>query len=107
MKQTVGFSEYIRDRAGKNPIVTLGGIFVPPIQIMDKILTTDPKAVTAVPLLGKLYYNWELGGREEAELQKEKRAKKKGEDYMLSPRAEQYKEYKKEKAELKRERAER
>jgi hypothetical protein len=105
MLKTFGWGEYTRDKMEKNPITGFGESLVPPVSVMDDIIKADPKAVKYIPIIGDLYYNWELGGREEAELRAEKKAKKDGKDYMISPRAEQYKEAKKEKAELKRERA--
>lgn len=103
--KTFGWGEYTRDKMEKDPVSGALGSLAPPWSIMDDVLTADPKAVRYIPIIGDLYYNWEMGGREETELRAERKAKKAGQDYELSSRAEQYKERKKEKAELKRERA--
>lgn len=103
--KTFGWGEYTRDKMEKDPVSGAVGSLAPPWSIMDDVLTADPKAVRYIPIIGDLYYNWEMGGREEAELRAQKKAKKEGKDFELSARAEQYKERKKEKAELKRERA--
>lgn len=85
--KTVGFSEYVRDKAGTDPVAAVGGIFLPPYQVMDDILSRDPKAAQYIPVIGKLYYSWELGGREDDELRRAKEAQKRGEDFDLSEAA--------------------
>ena len=102
--RTFGWSQYSLSKAKKEPLKTTAGMLMPPYQMMDQILTADPKAVQYIPLVGKLFYNWELGGREEAELRTARDAKKKGQEYPLSERVNAYRDRKKEKAREKRER---
>lgn len=93
--KTFGWSKYVRDKAEKEPMKAILGTAVPaPVQMMDRILTRDPRAVQYIPVVGELYYNWELGGQEESEIRKRREDKKEGKTYDLSPRAQAYYERK-------------
>ena len=98
-----GWSEYVRDKAKKEPTKAVINSVLPPFQMMDQILTTDPKAVQYIPIIGKLYYNWELGGKEDAELREASKAKKEGREFELSSAAEERRRQKREEARAKRE----
>lgn len=102
--KTFAWSEYTREkvRQGK-PVEAMVGAIMPPYRMMDDIIRRDPKAVQYIPLVGKLYHSWELGGREEAELRDARKAKKEGREVNLSGRAEAYRERKREKARERRE----
>jgi hypothetical protein len=102
--KTFGWSEYTREKARQGkPIEAVVGMVAPPYRIMDEVLRLDPKAVQYIPLVGKLFYNWELGGREEAEIRAARRARKEGREVELSGRAEAYREKKREAARERRE----
>jgi hypothetical protein len=60
--------------------------------------------VKYIPVVGEMYYEWELGGREEAEIREQRRGRKAGRDIDLSPRAEDYRDRKRERARERRER---
>lgn len=103
--KTFGWAKYVRDKAETNPVVAPLGALVPaPVGIMDRVLAQDPRAVRYIPVVGELYYEWELGGQEEAEIRRAREAKRAGREIDLSPRAEAYRERKRE---LRRERRER
>ena len=98
--KTFGWSQYAIEKARKGrPVEALVGTLTPPYQMMDDIIRRDPKAVQYVPILGKLYFNWELGGREASEISKAKRS-----GAELSDRAQEYRSRKREAAAEKRER---
>jgi len=101
--KTFGWSEYVRDKAKKEPTKAIINSVLPPFQMMDQILTTDPKAVQYIPIIGKLYYNWELGGKEDAEIRDWQKAKKQGVEKELSMAAEERRRQKREEARAKRE----
>ena len=103
MLKTFGWSEYVRDKAKKEPLKAIANSVLPPFQMMDQILTTDPKAVQYIPIIGKLYYNWELGGKEDAEIRDWQKAKKQGVEKELSSAAEERRRQKREEARAKRE----
>jgi len=91
--KTFGLSQYVLNKmtqGGKGPFEAVGGALLPPWMIMDKIITADPAAVQYIPVVGQIYYNWELGGREKAELAEGARAKREGRDVELSERAKEY-----------------
>ncbi len=97
--KTFGWSEYVRDKAAKGrPAEAIAGMVVPPYRIMDEIIRRDPRAVQYIPLVGKLYYSWELGGKEAAEIA---RKKKTGEE--LSDEAKEYRKQRRERAKARRE----
>ncbi len=99
--KTFGWASFVRDKAKQgHPVEALIGALVPPYKMMDDVIRRDPRAVRYIPIIGRLYYEWELGGREEAELRAARDAKKRGEDFDLSGRAQ---DYKREKAEKRRE----
>lgn len=76
--KTFGWSEYVRDKAGKEGFLkTAAGIMAPPYRMFDDILKADPKAVQYIPLVGKLYYNHMMGGAEKSDAAKEKRQRAK------------------------------
>lgn len=105
--KTFGLSNYVLDkmRSGKaGPIEAIGGGLLPPYAVFDRILTADPRAVQYIPVVGELYYNWELGGQEKAEIRKMLEAKKEGKELRLSPKAERYLEKQREERARKRER---
>lgn len=97
--KTFGWSEYVRDKAlaGK-PLEAMAGMAVPPYRMMDDIIRRDPRAAQYIPIIGKLFYSWELGGKEAAEIA---RKKKSGEE--LSDEAKDYRREKREKAKARRE----
>jgi hypothetical protein len=83
--KTFGLSRFVLEKAtsgGSGPIAAIGGSILPPYVIMDRIINADPKAVQYIPIVGQLYYNWELGGKERAEIAEKRRT---GE--RLSPEA--------------------
>ncbi len=102
--KTFGWAQWTRDMwaKGERTKAVLGQA-IPPYRLMDDIINKDPKAIQQIPVLGKLYYKWELGGREEAELREAKKAKKEGKEYDLSSRAEEYKERKRDRLKERRE----
>jgi len=102
--KTFGWAQWTRDMwaKGERTKAVLGQA-IPPYRLMDNIINKDPKAIQQIPVLGKLYYKWELGGREEAELREAKKAKKEGKEYDLSSRAEEYKERKRDRLKERRE----
>lgn len=103
--KTFGFGEYVRDKIKQGkPVEALLGTIVPPYKMMDEIIRRDPKAVQYIPIIGKLYYNWELGGREEAEMRDARKAKKAGREVELSERTQSYRDAKRERAREKKER---
>lgn len=105
--KTFGLSNFVMDKMkekGAGPIEAIGGAMLPPYIIMDRIIRADPRAVQYIPIIGELYYNWELGGQEKAELRVAKEMKKQGKDFELSPKAELYLERQREKRREKRER---
>lgn len=108
--KTFGLSNYVMDKIDDGawgPVKAIGNSILPPFAIMDRIIMRDPKAVMGIPVVGKLYHDWELGGREQDEINKAKRAKRTGEERDLSDRAENYLDLKRERARAKREAAER
>jgi len=91
--KTFGLSRYVMDKiteGGMGPFQAVGGSLMPPYAIMDRILRADPKAVQYIPIVGQLYYNWELGGKEKAELRRAAEKRKEGERVRLSPEARDY-----------------
>jgi len=106
MLRTFGWGEYVRDKAAQGrPVEALAGTIAPPYRMMDDIIRRDPKAAQYVPLVGKLFYSWELGGQEEAELRQARKDRKAGRETDLSARTENYQEQKREKARERREAA--
>lgn len=104
MLRTFGLGAYVTDRIRQGrPVEAILGAIAPPFKIMDDIIRRDPKAVQYIPLIGKLFYSWELGGREETELREARKEKKAGREIDLSPRAEEYREQKRERNRLRRE----
>ena len=94
--KTFGWSEYFRAKLKEGrPAEALVGAAAPPYRIMDDIIRRDPKAVQYIPLIGKLIYSWELGGRERSEI-----AQKRVRGGTLSERA---KEWRREQAQKRRE----
>lgn len=84
--KTFGWSEYTRAKAAQGkPVEAAVGAMAPPYRMMDDLIRRDPRAVQYIPVIGKLYYYWELGGKERAEIS---RAKKTGAD--LSEEAKAY-----------------
>lgn len=90
--KTFGFSEYVLNNLAQGKVwETVGGMAAPPFKIFDEVLkdsiaqikysTSDDlfpkepkwKSVTNIPLIGKLYYNWFMGGAEEANEKKQKK----------------------------------
>jgi hypothetical protein len=105
--KTFGMSRYVMDKVKQGdwgPIQALASVAMPPWMMFERILKADPKAVQYIPVIGQMYYNWELGGREEAEIRRAKDAKKEGRDVSLSSRAEDYLERKREARRERRER---
>lgn len=97
--KTFAWSEFTRDKVAKGkPVEAILNAFMPPYQMIDEIIRRDPKAVRYIPILGKLYYEWELGGREAAEI---RQAKKSGAE--LSEEAKDYRRKKREEAKARRE----
>ena len=97
MLRTFGWGAYVRDRAAQGrPVEALVGTIAPPYRMMDDIIRRDPKAVQYIPIIGKLYYSWELGGKEEAELRAAREAKKEGRPVTLSPEAIEYRRQRRE-----------
>lgn len=70
--KTFGWSEYTRANFKKAPVKAIANAVMPPYQMIDQIITRDPKAVQYIPLVGKLYYSWELGGKEANEIARAK-----------------------------------
>ena len=104
MLKTFGFSRYVLDKMEKGEVILAPvGAFMPPAQVMQRIITADPKAVKHIPVIGELYYSWELGGREEAEIRAAKEAKSQGIEVELSPGAQAFREHKRDLARMKRE----
>ena len=92
--KTFGWSEYTRAKAAQGrPIEAAIGAIAPPYRMMDDAIRMDAKAVQYIPLVGKLYYNWELGGKEEAEIRAASKAKRDtGRRVPLSPEARRFQE---------------
>jgi hypothetical protein len=98
MLKTFGWSHHVqKELAEGNLVGGLGTLIVPPYRIMDDIIKRDPRAISYVPILGKVYYGRELGGNERAEISQARREGKSMKD--LSPKAERYLEKKREEAE--------
>ena len=103
--KTFAWSSYVRDKAAQgHPVEALIGTVLPPYKMMDDVIRRDPKAVRYVPIIGRLYYEWELGGQQENELRRAREGKKAGREVELSPAAEAYRDRKRE---LRRDRRER
>ena len=89
--KTFGWSEYVRAKAATGkPVEALVGAAAPPYRMMDDIIRRDPRAVQYIPILGKLYYSWELGGKERAEIGRYRKDKKMGVEGDLSEEALEY-----------------
>jgi hypothetical protein len=97
--KTFAWSEYTRDKLAKQgPVAAVGNAVMPPWQMIDHIVKLNPKAVQYIPIIGRLYYAWELGGKEASEIA---RKKKTGEE--LSEEAKEYRRQRRDKAKEKRE----
>lgn len=90
--KTYGWSEYVLSKAAQGkPLEAVATAIVPPYRMLDDAVRADPKAIQYIPLVGRLLYSWEFGGKEKAEI---KEFKKSGRP--LSPSAVRYLEDKKE-----------
>lgn len=66
-----GWSEYVLDKARKGkPVEAIGGAVLPPYQMLDRIISQDPRAIQYIPVVGKPYYYW---GTEDAQVREERR----------------------------------
>lgn len=69
--KTFGWSEYVLDKARKGkPVEAIGGAVLPPYQMLDRIISQDPRAIQYIPVVGKPYYYW---GTEDAQVREERR----------------------------------
>ena len=94
MLRTFGWGQYVRDKVVQgHPAEALMGMAAPPYKIMDDIIRRDPRAVQYIPIIGKMYYSWELGGKEAAEI-----SRKRGTGEDLSEEAKDYQRRRREKA---------
>jgi len=67
--KTFGWSEYAIDKATKQgkPLEAIAGAVVPPYRMMDDILRLDPKAVTYIPVIGRMWEARVMGGGQKQE----------------------------------------
>lgn len=88
--QTFGLNRYAQTRLSQGKVVDVLQDFVtPPLKVIEDIALGRPKAVSYVPLVGRIVYNRALGGNERKEIY-ERMAKPKGERKPLSPAAKKY-----------------
>lgn len=86
MLKTFGVSDYLLNKAKKEPVQAALGMVAPPVQVADEIYSTakkvaagevkrptDLKGVQNIPVAGRLIYNRALGGAEAADKAKAKR----------------------------------
>jgi hypothetical protein len=105
MLRTFGWGAYVREKAAQGrPVEALVGTAAPPYRMMDDIIRRDPRAVSYIPIIGKLYYSWELGGKEAAELREATKAKREGREVDLSAEAIEYRRKRREETRERRER---
>lgn len=73
--KTFGWSEYVLDKARQGkPVEAIGGAVLPPYQMIDRIISQDPRAVQYIPVVGKPFYYL---GTEDAQLREERRQERK------------------------------
>ena len=64
--KTFGWSEYTNKMISDgNVSKAVWDMTLPPFAMFDKILKADPKAIQFMPIVGRLYYNFFMGGLEE------------------------------------------
>lgn len=86
MLKTFGVSDYLLNKAKKEPVQAALGMVAPPVQVADEIYSTakkiaagevkrptDMKGAQNIPVAGRLIYNRALGGAEAADKAKAKR----------------------------------
>lgn len=75
-----GWSEFQTERIKEGKVgETLVDLVAPPIDIFDSIKENPKELVKAMPIIGKLYYNWFMGGIEE---EQEKLIKRKEKEFL-------------------------
>ena len=81
-----GWSSYTLDKLRKEgPAAAAASLVVPPWKLFDEIARGDPKAMQYLPWVGKLYYNWMMGGGEDSDVRKAKRDAKAARAAEMSP----------------------
>ena len=90
--KTFGMGEYMREKVQEGkPLQAIFNSIVPPWQMMEQLITADPRAIRYLPYIGPILYSRYGGGAEKAELWERKKDIKAGkEPRELSPRAQEY-----------------
>jgi hypothetical protein len=66
--KTFGWSQYTIDKAKHEGILAAtASTIAPPYKMWDRIIRRDPSAVQYIPLIGKIFYNREMGGAKKAD----------------------------------------
>lgn len=94
--QTFGLNRYTRADVGKGKVVeAVTNTIMPPVKVLQDVALMKPKAISYVPIGGRVVYNRMLGGNEKYEVAKTKaeniEAKAEGrQTKKLSPAAKEY-----------------
>ncbi len=64
--KTLGWSEYTQNKIAEGkPVQATIDLVTPPVKIFDDVMSNPEDAVKYIPIAGRFYHNWFMGGLEE------------------------------------------